>query len=646
MRIRFFIVMVFILCVLSSFGEDERLKSSEPDSKGTILVITSYNPDTRRFLSFISDLESQIDKEKYPYKVIVEDMGCKSIYESWFWKFTLGTIIKRNNNESLKAIILLGQEAWSTFLQYEEIPKDIPFFVCFASKNGIEMPVIRNFDYQKWDPKPIDTEILAMEKGLAGGILNIYNIDKNINLIQDVCPMTNTIAFISDNTYGGISLKSYVKKEFENYPSLKLVCIDSRLSSLEKIDSTIQGLPKNSAFLLGTWRVDQQEAYLSQNEIKSLLRKRHDIPVFTLTGTGIEDIAIGGKIPQYESNAAIFADQIHDYYKKGKQFSFGHTKNAYIFNKAMLKRAGIKEYSLPKESEIIDYNEQKIRQYQAIIVGSSIIIAVLLLFVVVLLNLYRKNKKLRDSLIEHEKELVEAKEHAEESDRLKSAFLANMSHEIRTPLNAIVGFSSLLCDESFPMENKQEFNTIITKNSGLLLTLINDILDISKLETGKMTFNIKKEDIFSICEQVYNTTTHLVKSEIEYKFVPTRPFFEIETDSKRLSQILINFITNANKFTESGSIVLSYKIEETKNRVLFSLTDTGCGIPLEKREKIFNRFEKLNEYKQGTGLGLAICSQIAKNLDGSIWIDPDYNNGSRFIFSHPILQEKEPFFYT
>lgn len=625
-----------------SFGKKENRNARDTDKDGVILIITSYNPDTRRMSSFISSFENQILLKKYPYKVITEDMGCKSVYESRFWSMTMDFIIEKHNDKNIKAIVLLGQEAWSTYLQKENIPKDVPFFACFASQNGIEMPKERKFNASTiWNPEPIDMEEKAKAKGIAGGLLNIYDVDKNINLIHDLCPATKTVAFISDNTYGGISLNSYVKKKFENYPTLNLVCIDSRQYNMEEIDSLVLALPKNSAFLLGTWRVNQQEAYLSSNDINILLGKRPDIPVFSLTGTGTEDLAIGGYIPKYEVDAATFADEIYKYYEgENNSIDFLYTEGYYVFNKAKLRHAGIKEYSLPQKSIIVDHAENKIRQYKMIIGVSAITMLFLVAFSVTLFNLYKRNKKLKDTLMEHQQELVEAKEHAEESDRLKSAFLANMSHEIRTPLNAIVGFSSLLCDDSFPKENKEEFNSIISKNSGLLLTLINDILDISRLETGKMTFSIKKEDIFAICEQVYNSTSHLRKPGIEYRFKPSRPFFEIETDAKRLSQILINFITNANKFTDTGSITLDFKVEETNNRVLFSLTDTGCGIPDEKREKIFNRFEKLNEYKQGTGLGLAISMQIAKNLGGTIWVDPEYTTGSRFILSHPIFQEK------
>ena len=235
-----------------------------------------------------------------------------------------------------------------------------------------------------------------------------------------------------------------------------------------------------------------------------------------------------------------------------------------------------------------------------------------------------------------EKELIKAKDKAEESDRLKSAFLANMSHEIRTPLNAIVGFSSLLCDDTTSPQEREEFRSLVTKNSELMLTLISDILDISRLETGKITFNYRTEDIGVICQQVIQTTAHGRKDGVVCIFRPSAESYMLYTDAQRLTQVLINLMTNANKFTDKGSITLAYDVQEENNLVLFSVTDTGCGIPIENQGKVFNRFEKLNEFKQGTGLGLAICKQIALVFGGDIWVDPEYTGGSRFVFAHPV----------
>ena len=236
-----------------------------------------------------------------------------------------------------------------------------------------------------------------------------------------------------------------------------------------------------------------------------------------------------------------------------------------------------------------------------------------------------------------EQDLREAKEKAEESNRLKSAFLANMSHEIRTPLNAIVGFSAVLTDEdeSFDDESRREFSEIIKVNSFQLLKLINDILDFSDFENDNITFNIRTHDAVKLCNEVVETVMASRKLEVEMRFDTDLSVLMLDTDDARLRQVLINLLVNATKFTEQGSIVLELKMADA-GTALFSVTDTGCGIPKEKQKQVFERFEKLNEYAQGTGLGLSICKLTVDKWGGDIWIDPDYEGGARFVVSHPL----------
>ncbi|NDV83172.1 PAS domain-containing sensor histidine kinase [Bacteroides sp. 51] len=239
---------------------------------------------------------------------------------------------------------------------------------------------------------------------------------------------------------------------------------------------------------------------------------------------------------------------------------------------------------------------------------------------------------------EREQDLRTAKEKAEESDRLKSSFLANMSHEIRTPLNAIVGFSSILLNEDtseISEEERKSYSEIIRANSDLLLRLIGDILDISRLETDRVTFNLVPCELITLSNNVISTTRYARQSNLS--FVLDAPFtsYELITDVQRLQQVLINLMSNAVKFTSEGTITLSIREDEPNDQVIFSVTDTGCGIPPEKQKKVFERFEKLDEYAQGTGLGLAICKITINLLGGDIWVDENYTQGARFVFTHP-----------
>ena len=247
-------------------------------------------------------------------------------------------------------------------------------------------------------------------------------------------------------------------------------------------------------------------------------------------------------------------------------------------------------------------------------------------------QLSEKNKE----LVRSQEELKHAKEQAEEGSRMKSEFIQNMSHEIRTPLNALSGFSAILTDANIDISTRQQCNEIIQQNSDLLLKLIDDVVDLSSLEIGKMQFLFANNNAVAICRNVVDTVEKIKQTSASVLFQTSLENLEIYTDEARLQQLLINLLINATKFTTEGSITLSLE-KQSEEVALFAVSDTGCGIAPEKQGAIFNRFEKLNENAQGSGLGLSICQLIVERFGGKIWIDPEYKNGSRFLFTHPIV---------
>ena len=263
---------------------------------------------------------------------------------------------------------------------------------------------------------------------------------------------------------------------------------------------------------------------------------------------------------------------------------------------------------------------------------AGIIVSVLFLIFLLVLG-WKKIFRLKHSQMRQEA----MKEKAVQAIQRKNMFLSNMSHEVRTPLNAIVGFSAVLTDEdeSFDDESRREFSEIIKVNSFQLLKLINDILDFSDFENDNITFNIRTHDAVKLCNEVVETVMASRKLDVEMRFDTDLSVLMLDTDDARLRQVLINLLVNAAKFTEQGSIVLELKMADA-DTALFSVTDTGCGIPPEKQHLIFERFEKLNDFVQGSGLGLSICQLIVKYMNGKLWVDSGYTRGARFCFTHPL----------
>ena len=613
------------------------VRSQETPERECILIVSSYNPDTRRMARFITEFEQQILALGIPCDICIETLECKGIADAALWMSLIDNMITRYESRSLRAVVLLGQEAWASFVSLGRIPEGVMCFCGFVSSNGVMLPPPPD-SLQTWKPRSVEYQGMTDSLKTVGGMLNRYNIRRNVELIRSLYPQVENIALVTDNTYGGISLQALVREEWKHYPDLNLILVDSRQGE-EAVHEAYASLPPRSAVMLGTWRVGCDGEYLMQRSLIELVQSNPRIPVFSITRTCIGDVAIGGYVPEYESGAPLIATQIKKYYDTGRidDVHFHTRKNVYLFDSRKLKEWKIAEYALPKGSVVEDTIAAKLSKYShyiELLMLGILLLVLLLLFVTWLLL---RVQRLKRTLEEREGQLVVARERAEESDMLKSAFLANMSHEIRTPLNAIVGFSSLMQSEELSQEERAEYCDIVVNNSEMLLTLLNDILDISSLECGKIRFNYASEEIVQICQHALMTTAHTRQEGVEGRFECAVDSFMLTTDAHRLSQILINLLTNAGKFTSEGSITLGVEIDKEHDEVLFSVTDTGPGIPPDKQEMVFNRFEKLEgNKKKGTGLGLAICRQIAVIIGGRIWVDPTYTGGARFIFAHPL----------
>ena len=312
-------------------------------------------------------------------------------------------------------------------------------------------------------------------------------------------------------------------------------------------------------------------------------------------------------------------------------------KELYSVTDTLASKSYIRQINALKATYQVDEIELENKAQQNKMVVVLIFIGLgLLAFISMLAIWLRRQKKV---VVMSTETLEQLRHNAENATRAKSIFLSNMSHEIRTPLNALSGFSALLTEEGLDDSTRRQCTDIIQQNSELLLKLINDVIDLSSLEFGKMQFSIAEHDAVATCRNVTDTVGKVKQTQAELLFETSLEELYIETDDSRLQQVLINLLINATKFTPDGSITLKLE-KQSEKMALFSVTDTGCGIPKEKQASIFQRFEKLDENAQGSGLGLSICQLIIEHIGGKIWIDPDYTGGSRFVFTHPIHQTR------
>ena len=631
---RFFMLLVLLLPVVALCPV-----KAETTPEGPILIVTSYNPETRSISDNLSAFMDEYRQRGGKYTPIIESMNCKNLSEAYLWKSRMASILgkyKGKNRPSL--VILLGQEAWSAYISQDtEIAKKTPSICGMVSVNGLVLPD-DSIDTRVWEPESKNIYTDFGDYNIVAGYVYEYDVDKNIELMRRFYPDMRRVAFISDNTYGGLSMQALVKKEMEKYPDLETIWLDGRTETFMEVSERMRRLPQNTCVLLGTWRVDCTESYVIGNTTYMLRDANPTLPVFTIASVGLGHWALGGYTPEYHAVGKNIGAVTYDFLDKGDRegVDLVTIPGNYTFDIKRLHEFKLDSLNLPQGAVLVNKTPSLYEQYKYWVIG--VVSAFMFLIVCFLIAIYYI---IRINHLKHHLELLVAKEKAEESNRLKTAFLANMSHEIRTPLNAIVGFSSVLVsDDSSPAE-KAQYCDIIQKNSDLLLHLINDILDISRMESGKIKFVWEECDVVELCQTALSTAEYGRKTSALFLFETPVASLVIKTDAQRLKQVLINLLSNAAKFTPSGSIKLAIAIDKQHQQLELSVSDTGCGIPSDKSDRVFERFEKLNEYSQGTGLGLAISRLIVENLGGKIWVDKDYTEGARFVFTHPLTKKEK-----
>ncbi len=623
-------VVALFCCLLPAFS----ITGEHP-----VLIISSYNLDAGRTSSNISDFMEEFQRLGGTNTVALENMNCKSFSEAPFWeKRMAGLLSKYQNDKSPALIVLIGQEAWAAYLSLEDsVRGNTPVVSALSSRNAILLPG-DTIDLKTWMPESVDFFTDFPDSPIKAGFVYEYDVEANINMVKQMYPDTENIAFISDNSYGGVAMQAYVVKEMKKFPELDLILLDGRVNTIYTICDRLHELPEHTAVLMGTWRVDMNDGYFMRNATYAMMEAAPVLPTFSLSSAGLGYWAVAGIVPAYR---ALGKEMARQSYRLLTDPQDGNTHMEVIPNETILDGKLVKEKKLniaglPQPVKMLNVTPSFYEQYKYHIWSVGAVLLVLLGGLFVSLYFYYHTKKLKDELEVSEGALREAKDRAEESSRLKSAFLANMSHEIRTPLNAIVGFSDVLSAGGASEEEQRGYFEIIRTNSDLLLRLINDILDVSRLEADRVILSLESCNVVQICQQVVASVAQARRSTNQFLFECEREVVEMRTDVQRLQQVVINLLSNADKFTKEGTITLKLEPDTAGNVAVFSVTDTGCGIPLDKQKRVFERFEKLNEYVQGTGLGLSICKLTVEKWGGEIWIDPAYTNGARFMFTHPM----------
>lgn len=605
-----------------------------------ILLINSYFPSKDNSRVIVSAFSHRI-RYLEDCRLTLEYMDSESKPEFAHWTEWISSLGERYA-QAPDVVVILGSEAWSAYtVACPEEWRQVPVVLGYV-KNSY-------FDYEHAGTGKIrdsrQIRSIPMRESFGDFKVTGYYLEdyykENFELIRRLQPEVRHVAYIYDNRYGFDFMTSVLEKEARNagFEDLKAY-YGNELTTRQLLD-TILTQDASHAVLSSGWYTDVDHyphAFSMLHNELVLYRSKFMYSVMD-QGRVSPDVYLGGYYVSGEDIGHDIADLTSEVMTRGIEYSprFQRTPSSprYYINSRTLESSGVNPARLPEDAVLLNVAPTFWKTYfWQIIVGSLVLLIVLSIFAARMIY-FQRIARVKARMMEEQRQL---REQADESNRLKSTFLANMSHEIRTPLNAIVGFSGLIA-EAETREEMQQYMEIIETNNELLLQLVNDILDLSKIEAGQLDFFYTDTDLAELCRNLEQVYQGKVKPGVKLVCELPEEHFVISTEKNRVTQVISNFLNNAAKFTEQGSIRFGYTHIPAGLRVF--VTDTGKGIAAEYLPKVFVRFEKFDRFGPGNGLGMAICKSIVEKLGGTIGVESVLGKGSTFWFELPVDTPKK-----
>lgn len=621
------------LCIVLSFfciPPPNYAVNKEKDMKH-ILLISSYFPDKENSKIIINSFSHKLSRE-LNCRITVEYMDSEASinFEEWEnWMEELFNAYKTAPD----IVVIIGGEAWSTYTtSCPHTWKNIPI-VLGSVKNGY-------IDYNGLVPQEINDiqDIRNITESFEDfHVTGYYTKDyfkENLQLIRQLQPNVSKIAYIYDNRYNFQFLTPHLQKLAKEVGFEELhPYYGSELTTMQLVDS-LACQDNTYAILSSSWHTDAQNYSHAYSMLHNELILQHEKFFYLTMDQGeTNPNYLGGYYVAAEDLGNDLAGLTYEVLSKGidnsRKFQVTPSAPQYYINYKTLQKSHIAQSRLPIHTVLYNKEASFLKTYFWQFFTGALIISGIIIILILRMLYYKRITTVKAHMMEEQKIL---REKADESNRLKSAFLANMSHEIRTPLNAIVGFSSQLAY----VDDKEEAHTymkIIEANNTLLLQLINDILDLSKIESGQLDFHYSETDIVQVCRKLKQEYLPKIKEGISLQCELPDKKCIIYTEQHRLTQAISNFLSNAAKFTEKGYICFGY--EHITAGLRFFAKDTGKGIADENLPKVFARFEKIDDFIPGNGLGMSICKSIIKKMGGEIGVQSELGKGSTFWFTLP-----------
>lgn len=621
------------------------LQAHNNNSYGTgsrhILIVSSYSNGYNWSDEIIDYIGGELTTRHDHYDVSVEHLSGEYNPDPNVWIYRYNIITSSYKEYPPDLLVLIGDEALHAY-RYSikrETFKNVKVIVIAAksitfTKEQLEQPDSLSFsDIQKTEP--------LLKEMNATGVLRDLNLSGLFEVIEDMIHPLKRVYILTDYRIQGFYSRLLAKKVLEERGHPEGVFIKSQDVPTDSLLRSIPHFKDSSAIFISSWFTTGFGFRYSLNYVYSQISKNTKLPIFGIVGKAIENGHFTGGyfMPQnFWGERAV--KMIEEVEKRGSVSEVPvetYTDSLFHINWDNAKERNITRRNIPKGAKIYGRPLDYVIKYKNEFTIVGIIFLIIIVSSVFVFRSYLLVRAARIRLMDSEDNLFKALRKSQESDRLKSAFLANMSHEIRTPLNSILGFSELL-SETYDENERRQYTKIISSSSDLLLRLIDDILDLSKIEAGTYEFVFERVDICELLDELNQIFQHKAQKGVEFSVKCKFDQLEIFADRKRLFQVLTNLVSNSMKFTSKGFIKVTADIEEFDGvrMVAVIVEDTGMGIPKEKLDSIFERFVKLNDLSEGTGLGLTICNSIVQKHKGTIEVKSIYGEGSKFIVRIPV----------
>ncbi|MCQ2147268.1 MAG: HAMP domain-containing histidine kinase [Bacteroidales bacterium] len=651
------LLSIFIIISLSIQLSAEDIASP---SQKKVMVICSHSETSPWSMDMMKPIV-ELENERTDYYYITNFLRMTSLQDSEELQLRKQNMISSMNGDAPDIVVLIGGSSYLMVDALREAWPEVPFILAGETDYICPEEYTIRGEADPNVPKKYITEDYASEKNLTL-LQTPLCIEQEVELARNLFPKMSTMLFIAGENYQSrqqqIILEKYMQ---ENYPEVDTeILLSTDMSTDDLIEEIMAHTNDETAIIYGAWlRHDgYQQHIVTRNNVLRLLEGYAPIISMSAIDFSYNPDVVGYcsyDHEKYSSELKRRIVEILDLGKEARDIAILELDaiSTYVYSSALDK------FGLTYERHSSDYitmrsvqtTWQKHKYWIMFYILMTILItAVILASMSFRLARQRKNDNNKLSALMDElktaneaaesarKEALLLKETAEKASAMKSKFIQNMSHDVRTPLNAIVGFSQLLSlpDGMISDEEKIEYQSFISNNANVLMMLVDDVLNLSDVESGNYKISKAPGPCNELCRHTIKSVEYRVQPGVELTFTSdVEDSFQVNTDERRVQQVLTNFLTNACKHTFKGSINLHCRLSEDKNSVQFLVTDTGEGIPAEKAEKIFERFTKLDAYVEGAGIGLNICTTIASNLGGEVSLDKTYSDGARFILTIP-----------